>query len=459
MFNNPNQIDRRQPRRMAAQSRRRFLRGLGITMALPAFDSLLPRSVTFAGDAAAPTRMAFVYFPNGAIPAKWTPIGLGSDFQFNDSTKPLEPFRQQLQFIRGLQNKSSDAGSDGGGAHARANSTFLTGQRIKKTAGAKVRAAVSIDQVAAGRIGHLTRFPSLELTCDTVRQSGECDTGYSCIYQHNFSWRSNTSPMPPEANPRLVFERLFGSGTKSERTANYRQRQQQKRPILDFVMQDVGDINQQLSAADRRKLDEYLTSVREIESRIQHLDNFTDVPNPDVAAPLGIPENHTEYVRLMYDMLLLAFQTDSTRIATLMLGGDGDNRPYTHIGIAEGHHYLTHHAGDEDKIAKVTQIDHWYSQQFAYFLDRMQNTIESNGRSLLDNSMILFGSGLNDGNRHTNEDLPIVLAGSGGGSLNPGVVRDVDEKPLTNLFLSMTDRMGLTDLSEFGDSTGRIKNI
>ena len=453
-------------------SRRRFLRGLGVCMALPAFESLMPRGsqvmaaetsagATTAGSTAAgaPLRMAMVYFPNGSIQDKWVPTVTGNTFAFNDSTRPLEPYKNDLQFIQGLEHKSGLAGLDGGGDHARANATFLTGVRIKKTAGDQVQAGTSIDQVAAQHIGHLTRFASLELTCDAIRKSGVCDTGYSCIYQHNISWRSPTATMPPEANPRLVFERLFGEGDKGERTANYLRRQAQEQPIIDFVLDDAKDLSDDLSSRDRQKLDDYLTSVREIEKRIEQLEQFKQVPDPDAATPQGVPEDHELYMQIMFGVMLLAFQTDSTRIATFMLAGDGNNRPYPEIGLAEGHHYLTHHGGDPDKIAKVAQIDHWYATQFAKFMEQMRQTKDLDGSSLLDNSMILFGSGLCDGNKHTHSNLPIILAGRGGGTLNPGRVVKLSPTPATNLFLSMTDRLGVGHLDNFGDSTGRVMDL
>jgi hypothetical protein len=454
--------------RHASLSRRRFLRGLGVCMALPAFESLMPRGSLALGAeeslggttaAGAPLRMAMVYFPNGAIQDKWLPSLVGNEIKFNESTKPMAAHKDDLQFIMGLEHKSGLAGTDGGGDHARANATFLTGVRIKKTAGDQVHAGVSIDQVAAQHIGHLTRFSSLELTCDAIRKSGVCDTGYSCIYQHNLSWRSPTAPMPPEANPRLVFERLFGAGNKGERTANYLRRQEQERPILDFVMEDAKNLEDELSSRDRQKLDDYLTSIHEIDKRITQLEQFKHVPDPDAATPDGVPDDHELYVQVMFGVMMLAFQTDSTRIATLMLAGDGNNRPFPEIGVAEGHHFLTHHGGDEDKIAKVAQIDHWYALQFSKFMDQMKQAKDLDGNSILDNSMVLFGSGLCDGNRHTHSNLPIILAGRGGGTLNPGRIVKLDATPATNLFLSMTDRLGVPPLESFGDSTGRVKDL
>jgi len=449
-------------------SRRRFLRGLGACVALPGFESLHPLASLADAKAGralatsatgAPLRMAFVYFPNGAIPSTWWPQGEGKDFDLNRTMQPLAKVKQHIQVLAGLDHVNATPGPDGAGDHARAGGTFLTGVRVKKTAGADIHAGISIDQVAANQIGHLTRFASLELTCDSVRKSGNCDSGYSCAYQHNLSWRSPTTPMAPEPNPRLLFERLFGAGAPGERRANYLLRQQQQRSIMDFVLEDARSLQRQLGPRDQQKLDEYLTSVREIEKRIEKSEQFKDIPNPSVETPSGIPASFEEHVQIMFDMLFLAFQSDSTRIATLILAGDGSNRAFPEIGIAEGHHFLTHHRGQEDMIAKVAEIDAWYMKQFARFLEKLDQAKDLDGTSLLHNSMIVYGSGNADGNRHTHVNLPIILAGSGGGTLNPGRYANLGSKPATNLFLSMADRLGVQGLERFGDSTGRIGSI
>jgi len=364
-----------------------------------------------------------------------------------------------VQVIGGLDQMNATAGPDGAGDHARANGTFLTGVRVKKTAGADIHAGVSIDQIAAKQIGHLTRFPSLELTCDAVRKSGNCDSGYSCAYQHNLSWRSPTTPMAPEPNPRLLFERLFGAGSHGERQKNLELRQKQQRSILDFVMDDARDLQRQLASRDRQKLDEYLTSVRELETRIGKAEEFKDVPDPKVETPLGIPASYQDHMDIMYSMMALAFQTDSTRIATFLLAGDGNNRAYPEIGIAEGHHYLSHHRGDHDMMEKLAQIDLWYMKQFAGFLQKLEDTKDVDGNSILHNSMIVYGCGNSDGNRHTHVNLPIILAGGGGGSLTPGRYLEAGGKPMCNLLLSLADRMGAKNLERFGDSTARYESI
>jgi hypothetical protein len=442
-------------------NRRRFLRGLGACIALPAFGSLEPLRALAASSAAvpkAPVRMAFLYVPNGIIPATWWPEQPGSNFSLPATLQPLEKLRDKFQLISGLQDLSANPGPDGPGDHARAGGTFLTGVRIKKTAGSDIHAGVSIDQVVAQRIGHLTRFPSLELSCDSVRKAGDCDSGYSCAYVHNLAWRSANQPLTPEPNPRLVFERLFGTGSRDERINNLKRRQQEQSSILDFVMDDADAIQKKMSGRDKQKLDQYLTSVREIEQRIERAERMP-VNNPDADAPPGIPAEFGSHIQLMFDMLLLAFQTDSTRVATMVMAAEGSNRTFTEIGIAEGHHNLTHHKNDPEMIGKVKQIDLWYAQHLAAFLQKMDETKDVDGKSLLHNSMIVYGSGNADGNRHTHVNLPILLAGNGGGTLNPGRYTQTDSTPLTNLFLSMADRMGVEGLERHGDSTGRLKTI
>ena len=454
----------------AGLTRRHFLRGLGACIALPAFESLLPVRA-LAGLAApgqpglattasgAPLRSLFLYFPNGAIPDAWWPDGGEKDFKFNRTLQPLEPLREHLQVIGGLEHLNATAGtSDGGGDHARANGVFLTGVRLKKSA-TDIHAGISIDQVMANAVGHLTQLPSLELTCDATRQAAGCDSGYSCAYEFNVSWSSPTTPRTPEANPRLAFERLFGEGSPGERAKNLRRRRAEQRSILDFALDDARDLQRQLNSRDADKLDQYLTGVRELEARIQRTEKLGDPRDPAVATPAGIPQTHGEHLQLMFETLLLAFQTDSTRVASLMFSHDGSNRSFAEIGIPEGHHDLTHHFGNQEKIKKVSDIDLFYVTQLAGFLAKLRDTKDVDGRSLLHNSMIVYGSGNADGNRHTHVNLPIILAGHGGGTLAPGRFENNDATPACNLFLSMADRMGVKHLDRFGDSTGRLENI
>jgi hypothetical protein len=486
---NSQSFDRATERRVNV-SRRHFLQGLGVCVALPAFESLLPSTLRAAeaiggatsGAAAsslattatgAPLRMAFVYFPNGARQDYWWPkvtendiefgrtdLQLGcTDFQLGRTMQPLERLKTHVQVLGGLDHLNATPGPDGAGDHARANGTFLTGVRVRKTAGADIHAGVSVDQVAAEHIGHLTRFPSLELSCEPARKSGNCDSGYSCAYQYNLAWRSPTAPLAPEANPRLVFERLFGAGPQGQRRENYDRRQQQQQSILDFVLDDARSLQKNLAGRDQQKLDDYLTSVREIEQRIQSAEQFGQPPDPAIDTPAGIPASYEEHLHLMYSMLVLAFQTDSTRIVTMLMAHDGSNRPFPELSISAGHHDLSHHHGNEEMLAKVGEIDQWYMKQFAWFLDKLDQTQDVDGQSLLHNSMIVYGCGNSDGNRHTHVNLPIVLAGNGGGTFSPGRYVKFNSIPACNLFLSMLDRLGVQSVPRFGDSTARAQGV
>lgn len=449
--------------------RRHFLRGLGACLALPAFESLLPSSLLAAETnaaaapiattaAGAPLRMAFVYFPNGSIPRYWWPSKEGADFELPRTLKPLADLQQHVQVLGGLDHINATPGPDGAGDHARANGTFLTGVRVRKTSGADIHAGISIDQIAANQIGNATRFPSLELSCEAARRTGNCDSGYSCAYQYNLAWRSPTSPLAPEANPRLVFERLFGTGGHGERQLSFQLRKQQQQSILDFVLDDARSLQRDLSGRDQQKLDDYLTSVRDVEKRIGQAERF-EIPDPEIETPAGIPVAYEDHLQIMFSMLALAFQTDSTRLATMLMAHDGSNRTFPELGFAEGHHNLTHHQGNADMIEKVAQIDAWYMKQFAYFLQKLEDTKDANGESLLHNSMIVYGCGNADGNRHNHDNLPLLLAGGGGGTLTPGRYVKYKSEPACNLFLSMADRLGLQNLDRFGDSTGRLKDM
>ncbi len=438
--------------------RRAVLRGLGAAVALPFLDSVRGGGVTRAAAVAVPTRMAFLYIPNGVHVPRWRPEGEGREFSFGPTLEPLAPFKDSVQLITRLAHRNGTAGADGAGDHARASATFLTGARPRKTAGADIRVGVSVDQVAANAIGRETRFPSLELSCDAARKSGGCDSGYACAYQFNIAWRSEQQPVSPESNPRLVFERLFGAGSGDARAASLAARQHRQRSILDFVAAEAKDMHRGLAAADRRKLDEYLTGLREIEHRIARFDR--EPPQvPDRALPDGPPTAYSEHLRLLADMLVLAFQTDSTRIGTFMFAHDGSNRSFPEIGVGDGHHNLSHHQGKEESLEKIAKIDRFHAEQFAYFLGRMQEVKEADGRSLLDHSMVVYASGLSDGNRHNHDDLPVILAGGAGGRLAAGRhVKLPGEQPMTNLYLTMLDLVGVPQQA-FGDSTGPLDAV
>ncbi len=436
-------------------------------LALPALESLLPARAFAASETAAkagglattatgaPLRAAYVYFPNGAIQSNWWPDATGANMKLNATLQPLESVREHIRVLGGLDHACAVGGVDGGGDHARANSVFLSGVRARKSA-TDIHLGVSIDQIMARQVGHLTRLPSLELTCDDVRRSSACDSDYACAYQYNISWSSPTTPVSAEANPRLAFERLFGTGAPGQRAANSKRRELAQKSVLDFVMDDARSMQKRLASNDRAKLDQYLTGVRDIEARIQKAERFGTPHDPNMETPAGVPSDQAEYVSMMFDLMVMAFQTDSTRVASFCLAHDGDNRSFSHIGIPEGHHDLSHHQGDPDRIAKVAKIDAWYVQQFAKFLTKLKDAKDVDGNSLLHNSMIVYGSGDADGNVHSHSNLPIVLAGGGGGGLGSAGYTRYQSTPACNLFLSMADRMGMKNLERFGDSTGRI---
>jgi hypothetical protein len=330
----------------------------------------------------------------------------------------------------------------------------VSGVPVKETGGSDIQAGISIDQVVASKIGHKTRLASLELGCDVLRKSGMCDAGYACAYVYNLAWQSASQPLTPEAHPRFVFERLFGYGPRNVRVANLKRREAEQRSILDYVREDAQSLNANLDGRDRQKLDQYLSSVREIEQRIA-ISERMPVANPDMDAPVGVPASYSDHVTLMFDMLHLAFQTDSTRVTTLLLAHESSNRPFDDIGISSGHHDLTHHQNKAEMIEKVKLIDRWYVQRLAAFLEKMDKTEDFDGRSLLHNSLVLYGSGIADGNQHSHENLPVVLAGAGGGAFRPGRYIKGKDQPITNLFLSMADAMGAEGIASHGDSTGR----
>jgi hypothetical protein len=460
-------------RRLAAErhwslSRRHFLRGLGACIALPAFPSLLPRiagaaesapSTVLPAAAGAPRRLAFITVPNGVNQDCWWPKGTGKDFVLGPTMEPLAALKDQLQVIGGLDHINATAGPDGAGDHARASASLLTGVRAKKTAGADIHVGQSIDQLAAEHVGHLTRFNSLELTCDSVRNSGNCDSGYSCAYQYNVAWRTATTPMPPEPNPRLLFERLFGAGSHEERRKTFQARQDRQRSVLDFIHDDARSLSRQLSPQDGRKLDEYLSSVREVERRIARLEQLGEPANPDYTTPEGIPDPFEERMQVMFDMLALAFQTDSTRIATLILSHDGSNRPFPAIDIPRGHHDLSHHQGKAESLDMIAKIDKHHVSYFAKFLQKLADAKDTDGNSILHNSMIVYTGGNADGNAHSHTNLPVILAGAGGGKLQTGRYHQLPNMPMSNMFLDMLEHLGIEGIDQFGDSDNRRANI
>lgn len=448
-------------------SRRTVLRGLGTAMALPFLEAMLPGSRLLAAGGAKqvampPKRVAFLFVPNGVNQAHWIPKSVGRDFVLPSILEPLSPFQDDLLILSGLTNHVGRANGDGPGDHARSAAGFLTGAQPVKTDGARIRAGVSVDQVAAHAIGHETRFPSLELSCEGGGNSGNCDSGYSCAYSNNISWAGPETPMAKEVDPRRVFDRLFGGGTPGERQRGLDRRLSRRASVLDFVREDARRLEGVLGGSDRRKLDEYMTSVRDIERRLAAAGRIPSTA--EVEAPEGLPEEpgrripYDEHIRLMNEMLVLAFQTDSTRIATFMIAREGSNRNYRSIGVPDGHHDLSHHQGNPEKLEKIRQINRFHIEQFAHLVERLRSIPEGDG-TLLDHSMIVYGAGIADGNRHNNENLPIVIAGKGGGTIETGRhVAYPIETPLCNLYVSLLERMGV-HVDEFGDSTGALRHL
>lgn len=413
---------------------------------------------TRTGSGKPPVRLAFVYVPNGIIMDAFTPKGVGKEFEFTRILKPLEAFRSDLFVLSGLRDQNGEPGPDGAGDHARAGASYLTGVRPKKTAGADLRGGISADQVAAQFLGSRTRLPSLELGCDDARTVGNCDSGYSCAYSNSISWRTPSTPMAPEVNPRLVFERLFGVENTNLSPEVRARRKNYRKSILDLVGADTRKLVSGLGPADRRKMDEYLTAVRELEQRIASAEKQEQVVLPEMEKPAGVPIAFSEYAKLMYDLQVLAFQTDSTRISTLMIGREGSNRVYPEAGVPESHHPITHHRNIPEWVEKVTRINVFHMEMFAYFLGKLKASPEGDG-TLLDHTMVVYGSGLSDGNQHVHADLPVVLAGHGDGSLRPGRHLVYPKgTPMTNLYLTVLDRVGVRPES-VGDSTGKVEHL
>ena len=423
---------------------------------------MLPAAKLLGATAAAttsafPKRMAFIFIPNGAHMPDWTPKAVGTEFDLPPTLEPLKSVRQNLLVLSGLAHDKARPHGDGAGDHARSAATFLTGCQARKTDGADIKVGVSVDQVAAAKLGALTRFPSLELGCDTSKRTGNCDSGYSCAYSFNLAWKTESTPLPVEVDPRLVFERLFSTNDAKENAASRAERQAYRKSVLDFVLEDARQLQSNLGATDRRKLDEYLTAVRELEQRIERAEQFASAL-PNFSKPTGIPKEDEQHLRLMYDLMALAFQTDTTRIASFMVAHDGSNRSYPFLGVPEGHHTISHHERNEEKQAKIAKINRYHVTQFAYFLEKLKSIREGEG-TLLDNSMIVYGSAIADGNAHNHDNLPVLLAGGGGGTIRPGRhVRYAKETPMANLYVSMLERMG-APTERFGDSTGSLKEL
>jgi hypothetical protein len=435
-------------------ARRTFLRGVGITLALPLLDSMLPAQTPLAkSSAAAKMRLGFVYLPHGAVMDRWTPVGEGKNFEFSPILKPLEPFRDKINIVSGLGNRAADTSA----VHSLSPTTWLSGVRPKPTQGIDAYAGVTADQIAAARIGQDTLLPSLEIaTEDHSALLGACDRDYGCIYMNTLSWRTPTTPMPMEINPRKVFERLFGQGASAEERAALNQ---EDRSVLDAITKEVAGLQKTLGGRDRNMVNDYLESIREIERRIQRSGQQTaaaDLKVPET--PVGIPFNFEEHIKLMYDLLVLAYQADITRVSTFMVAREESNKTYPQVGVHEGHHATSHHQNKAEKLNMLVKIQNYHIGLFTKFLEKMQATPDGDG-SLLDHSVLLFGSNMSNSNVHNHFPLPLLTAGGGSGRLKGGQhLKFEDHTPIANLLVSLLDKVGVPQ-ETLGDATGKLVSL
>ena len=441
--------------------RRTFLRGLGASVALPLLDGMVPALTTLRATAAQPVRrLGIVYVPNGIFMDQWTPSADGRGFEMPATMEPFAPYRDQIVVVSGLSNKMGDAWpGEGAGDHARAAGAYLTGVHPKKTEGADLRAGLSMDQIAARVLGTQTQLRSLEVSLESREAVGSCDPGYSCAYANTLCWSSPTTPLPMENNPRVVFERLFG-GNESTDPEVWRARREEDRSILDAVGDKIARLQGDLGRRDQRKLDEYLAAIRDAERRIQMAEAQSGRELPVVDQPVGVPSTFEEHAKVMFDLQVLAYQADLTRVITFMVGHETSQRAYPEIGVPDAHHPLSHHGGNTEKIEKLIKVNQYHARMFAYYLDKLRETQDGDG-SLLDQLTIVYGSGMSDGNGHNHHNLPTMLVGGGAGSLSGGrhVRYPVErETPVTNLFLNVLDKVGVP-LDTFGDSTGRLEPL
>jgi hypothetical protein len=432
-------------------SRRTFLQSAGATLALPFLESMIP-AMTAQAATNSGTRLGFVYIPHGAIMDKWTPKTEGSDFEFTPILKPLEPMRSYVNVVSGLGHRAADSTA----VHSLSPTTWLSGVRPKPTQGPDAYAGVTADQIAANQIGQDTTLPSMELaTEDHSGLIGECDRDYGCIYMNTLSWRTPTTPLPMEINPRKVFERMFGQGSNAaERVA----RKQQDRSILDSFMQQATDLQKKLGPHDKNTMKDYLESVREIERRIQKAETQQVVDVTVPPTPAGIPYSYEDHVKLMYDLLILAFQANITRVITFMVAREISNRTYPQVNVPDGHHAISHHQNRADKMEKNVRIQTYHIGLFAQFLEKMKSTTDGDG-SLLDHSVLLYGSNMSNSNAHNHFPLPNLVLGSASGRLKGNRhLRYPDHTPMTNLLLSALDKAGV-NVEMLGDSTGKMAEL
>lgn len=436
--------------------RRTILKGLGTAIALPFLDAMTPALASSKLLGETPVRMMFAYVPNGIMMEHWNPNYEGKLQALPRVLKPMEPHKEDMLLLGNLTNNAGRAWLDGAGDNGRCCGSYLTGVHVRKTK-SDILSGISADQIVAHKVGSKTRFASLEVGIEDARQAGDCDSGYSCAYTNNLAWKSENQPLPPILNPRQLFERLFGNGAQLSPEARAQQARI-RRSVMDMVVADTKKLQATLGPTDKRKLDEYLTSIRAIEQQLEKAEKDTAQINPGMEKPYGIPADFAEHFKLMTDMITVAFQADLTRVVTFLITREGTSRAYREIGIPDGHHPLTHHRSDPDMMEKVAQINTYHVQEFANWITRLK-AIKEGDATLLDNSMIVYGAGLSDGNRHTHEDLPTLIVGRGGKSLKTGhriVYRR--ETPMANLYLTMMDRMGVRT-EHFGDATGRLDGL
>jgi hypothetical protein len=436
-----------------ALPRRTFLRGMGATVALPLLDAMIPSMTALAQTPANPVRrLGFVYIPMGSDIARWTPAGEGGALtELSSTLSPLAPMMKHVTVVSNMELKNAYPGT-----HATSNAAFLSAAKAKWTESSDYFLGTTVDQIAAKQMGQETQLPSLELAMDLMEVVGQCDNGYACVYQNNLSWSSPTTPLPAEAHPRVVFERLFGEGgTSPQRRAALGRRAS----LLDWVRDDISRLQRQLGAADRSKISQYLDTVREVERRIQMAEAQTlDSPLPDLDRPVGVPADYADHAKLMFDLQVLALQGDVTRVITFQLARETSNRTYAEIGVPDAHHPTSHHGGDPEKIAKIAKINQFHVSLFGYFLERLSSVADGDG-SLLDHSVLMYGSGMGNPNIHDHVNLPIIVAGGGAGKIRGGRhIKYAEPTPLANLHLTLLDRVGVR-LDSFADSTGKIDTL
>lgn len=437
-------------------SRRTLLRGVGAAVSLPMLDAMLPAGSALASSATAKAaqpvkRLSYVFMPMGCDHSRWTPQGDTLD-KLPYILESLKPVREQVNVISNTELRNAYPGS-----HATSNAAFLSCARAKHTESTDYRLGTTADQIAAQRIGQSTQLPSLELSMDLMQLAGQCDNGYACVYQNNLSWSTPTTPLPSEAHPRLVFERMFGEGgSAKERRAALRE----QASLLDAMSDEINRLKKEVGPGDQRRIEEYLHSIREVERRIQKAERGVDANKDmrDLDRPMGVPVAYADHAKLMFDLQVLALQGDITRVITFQLARETSNRSYPEIGVRDSHHPLSHHGGNKDKIARMAKINRFHVSLFAYFLEKLKNTQEGNG-SLLDSTLCLYGSGMGDPNKHDHTNLPTLVAGGGGTGLKGGRhIRYDKVTPLANVHLGLLDKVGV-DLERFADSTGQAKEL